>query len=206
MTYAVTGLYDTYRNAAATVRDLETEGIPHDQISLLANRALSDNMTSRYSPKDSEGDEAMTGAGAGAAFGAILGGGGALMTLGIVVIPGVGAVLAAGWLVATLAGAAAGALVAAAGGSLIGAMVSNGIPAEDANVYAEGVRRGGTLVIVRVAKGSVAAVETILRRHDMVDPRARGALYRESGWIEFDEAAPAFTEDEPGAHRSDRAI
>ena len=54
--------------------------------------------------------------------------------------------VAAGWLVATAAGAAAGGLT----GGIIGALTQAGVSDEDAQVYAEGVRRGGTLVTARV--------------------------------------------------------
>ena len=61
-------------------------------------------------------------------------------------IPGVGPVVAAGWLVSTLAGAAAG----AATGGVLGALTQAGISDDDAQVYAEGLRRGGAVVSARV--------------------------------------------------------
>jgi hypothetical protein len=197
----VAGLYDSYQDAASAVRDLETAGVLHEDISLLANRVLSDNASSRYVPGESDGNEAATGAGAGAAFGAILGGGtGFMVSLGMIMIPGIGQIAAAGWLVATLVGAAAGALVAGAGGGLIGAMVGNGIDFDDAQVYAEGVRRGGSLLLVRAADGFETIIEPILLRHNMVDLGARRLVYRQAGWTAFDETAPAYTEEEPGEH------
>jgi hypothetical protein len=54
-------------------------------------------------------------------------------------------VVAAGPLATALVGAGVG----AATGGLIGALVGLGISKEDANAYAEGVRRGGSLVVVR---------------------------------------------------------
>jgi hypothetical protein len=53
-------------------------------------------------------------------------------------IPGVGPVVAAGWLVATLTGVAAG----GAAGGVIGALTQSGVSKEDAEIYAEGLRRG----------------------------------------------------------------
>src|SRR6185369_6616916 len=79
-------------------------------------------------------------AGAGAGVGAAVGGtAGLLAGLGLMAIPGVGPVVAAGWLVSTLAGAAAGGLA----GSVVGALTQAGVSKEDADVYAEGLRRGG---------------------------------------------------------------
>lgn len=201
MPRTIAGLYDTYQDAASAVRDLETAGVLHEDISLLANRVLSDNASSRYVPGESDGNEAATGASAGAAFGAILGGGtGFMVSLGAIMIPGIGQIAAAGWLVATLVGAAAGALVAGASGGLIGAMVGNGIDRDSAQVYAEGVRRGGSLLLVRAQDDLDTLIEQTLLRHNMVDPNARGLVYRQAGWTAFDETAPAYTEEEPGDH------
>jgi len=197
MTQTLTSLYDSYNDAKTTVGDLEAAGVGKDQISLVANNTAGDAiMTTK------EGNEAGTGAEAGAAFGGILGGGAGLLAgLGMLAIPGVGPVVAAGWLVATAAGAAGGAAVGGAGGGLIGAMTGNGIPEEDANIYAEGVRRGGTLVTARVENSLVPVAKAILQKHHLVDPRERGRAYRQSGWSRFDASAPAYTGAQLAAER-----
>jgi hypothetical protein len=189
MSKTLTGLYENYEDATSVVRDLEAIGIPYSDISLVANNTS--DRVSRGPLK--EGNEAGPGAAGGATLGGIVGGATGLMAgLGMLAIPGVGPVVAAGWLVATAAGAAGGAVLGAAGGGLIGAMVGNGVPEEDANVYAEGVRRGGTLVTVRADDRLAARAESILQEYRRVDPVARGQLYRESGWTRFDDKAPAF--------------
>jgi hypothetical protein len=199
MTRTLTGLYDSYEDAAATVRDLEAAGIARDHISLLAN-----NTGERHAMK--EGNEAGAGAGTGAGLGAIVGGAGGLLAgLGMLAIPGVGPVVAAGWLVATAVGAVGGAAVGGAGGGLIGAMIGNGIPEEDANVYAEGVRRGGNLVTVRVEDAMVPSAEAIMQEYRRVDPATRGEAYREAGWTRFDETSPAYTEEELARERQLRS-
>jgi hypothetical protein len=65
--------------------------------------------------------------------------------LGVIAIPGIGPLVAAGVLATTLAGAVGGTLV----GGLVGALADHGVSEEDAHVYSEGVRRGDTLVTVR---------------------------------------------------------
>jgi hypothetical protein len=128
-------------------------------------------------------------AGAGASVGTILGGGAGLLAgIGALAIPGVGPVVAAGWLIATLTGAGIG----AAGGGILGSLVGAGVPEEHAHVYAEGVRRGGTLVTVRADDAQRATVDQILNRYTPVDPDARAAEYRAGGWSRFDEANPAY--------------
>lgn len=102
----VTGLFDDYSDAREAVSDLETAGVPSDDISIVAN-----NTGDRYS---SDGSNAAEGAGAGAGLGAAGGGVVGLLTgLGLMAIPGVGPVVAAGWLASTAAGAAAGAIAGA---------------------------------------------------------------------------------------------
>jgi hypothetical protein len=198
MTRTLTGLYDTYADAEEAVRDLEGAGISSDNISMVANRP-----DGRGGRAVKEGNEAGPGAGAGAAAGAILGGGSGLLAgLGMLAIPGVGPVVAAGWLVAALAGAAGGAIVGGAGGGLIGAMVGNGVPEQDAHVYAEGVRRGGTLVTVRVDDTQAVIADAVLRRHHAVDAAERRRAYGESGWSRFDESAQPYSTAEAERERS----
>lgn len=192
MKKTATGLFDDYSDARAAVSALEARGIPSDDISIISN-----NVDERRS-----GDtNAAEGAGAGAGIGAAVGGVGGLLTgLGVMAIPGVGPVVAAGWLAATAAGAAAGAVAGGAAGGLIGAMTESGVPEEHAHVYAEGVRRGGTLVTARVEENLYPEAEAILRRSNWVDPTARRAAYAEQGWTRFDDTldpyGPADVEQE----------
>lgn len=179
MKRTATGLFDDYSDARAAVSALETMGIPSDDISIVSN-----NVDDRH-----VGDtNAAEGAGAGAGIGAAVGGVGGLLTgLGVMAIPGVGPVVAAGWLAATAAGAAAGAVAGGAAGGIIGAMTESGVPEEHAHVYAEGVRRGGTLVTARVEESLYPEAEAVLRQSNWVDPTARRAAYAEQGWTRFDE-------------------
>src|SRR4029079_19023671 len=83
--------------------------------------------------------------------------------LALLEIPGVGPVVAAGWLTATAAGAAAG----AATGGIVGALTQAGVSDEDAHIYAEGVRRGGTLVTARVRDAAASKLEGVLDRSSL---------------------------------------
>ena len=199
MTQTVTALYDTYDAAISAVNDLEASGIAHADISLVSN-----NVDHRYD-KDHPTNAAVD-AGTGAGIGAAVGGVGGLLTgLGLMAIPGVGPVVAAGWLVATAVGAVGGAVVGGAAGGIVGSLTGAGVPEHDANFYAEGVRRGGTLVTVRVDDFRAAMVREILQRHKWVDPAVRGSVYRQTGWTSFDESAPPYTPEQVAAER-DRYI
>jgi hypothetical protein len=197
-TKIVSGLFDDYEDAKRAVSDIEAAGVAHSEVSIVAN-----NTDLRYTYGGEAGhSRAAAGAGAGAAFGGVVGGGAGLLAgLGMLAIPGVGPVVAAGWLVAAAAGVAAGAAIGGATGGIIGAMVREGVPEEHAHVYAEGVRRGGTLVSVRADDTQVEAVEGIMAEYNAVDADARGALYREGGWERFDEEAPPISEAEIDAER-----
>src|SRR5262245_58387219 len=138
MTTTISRVYDSYGQAREAVRALEDGGVPSDDISLVANKYVS-----REHADVDEVSDAAKGAGIGGALG---GTAGLLAGLGLLAIPGLGPVVAAGWLASTAVGAAAG----AATGGVVGALIDAGEKREHAHVYSEAVRRGGTLVSVRV--------------------------------------------------------
>lgn len=191
----VTGLFDDYTDASAAVSALEARGIPSSDISIVSN-----NTDNYHKQSDSN---AADGAGTGAGIGAVVGGAGGLLTgLGIMAIPGVGPVVAAGWLAATALGAVTGAVAGGAAGGLIGALTDSGVPEDHAHVYAEGVRRGGTLVTARVDDSIQLDAEAILERSNWVDPAERRLAYAEQGWTRFDDAAQPYSSAEVEQERN----
>ena len=197
----VAHLYDSYDTAQGVVTELERAGFSHDDVSLVANQAATTaSTTTAASPATTDTASATgTGAGTGASIGTIVGGGAGLLAgIGALAIPGVGPVIAAGWLIATLTGAGAG----AAAGGLLGSLTGAGVSDENAHVYAEGVRRGSTLVTVRVDDARATEAEAIMSRHGPVDLMQRGADYRSTGdWSRFDDTRGAMTEEELQAER-----
>lgn len=190
----VTSLFDTYRDASAAVSNLKSAGIPDSDISIVSN-----NGDGHYKDESNTAEDAGTGAGVGAVVG---GTGGLLAGLGMLAIPGVGPVVAAGWLAALAVGAAGGAVVGGATGGLIGALTSSGVPEADAEVYAEGVRRGGTLVTAKVDEGRYAQAEGILRGSNWVDPSVRRGAYEQQGWKGFDPALDPYSTGQIEQERS----
>jgi hypothetical protein len=188
----VSRVYDTYSQAQNAVTAIETAGVPAAEVSLVANKYVSE----KYADVDD-----VSKAGAGAGIGGALGGGAGLLAgLGLLAIPGLGPVVAAGWLASLAVGAAAG----AAAGGLVGALVSAGTSDDHAHVYSESVRRGGTLVSARVADNDASRVQAILDRYKPIDPVVRGAEYRKTGWTTFDPAAPAYKPNETEIERMRR--
>lgn len=172
----ITKVYDRYERARQVVRELERAGIPSSSISLLANKIISEQHVDV-----AEASEAGTGAG----IGAVVGGTAGLLTgLGLLAIPGLGPVVAAGWLATTALGAVAG--------GIVGALIDAGVPEDQAHIYSEAVRRGGTLISVKADDSKAMIVHAILERHKPMDPIREGAEYRKTGWSEFDPDAPPF--------------
>jgi hypothetical protein len=204
MTATISRLFDTYSAALQEVRDLETAGVPQAEISIVASNAdgwyAADQGTSaprvgtpdRVDRNANGIDDRAEGSGEGAGIGALVGGGAGLLAgLGLLAIPGLGPVVAAGWLAST----ALGAVVGGTAGGLIGALTAAGVSKEDAQVYAEGIRRGGTLVTARVPDADRPKCEAILNRAS-VNLQDRGTAYRKAGWKEFDANATPYTADQ----------
>jgi uncharacterized membrane protein len=158
----ITAFFDKYEDASEAVRRLEAAGISHRNISLIASNEgdrYSSHASRTFDGTNHHTDDVSDGAGTGATVGTLAGGGAGLLAgLGMLAIPGLGPVVAAGWLVSTLVGAGAGAAV----GGLAGALIDAGVDENDAHAYAEGIRRGGALVTVRASETEVDRIVDIL--------------------------------------------
>lgn len=190
MAKTIVGLFDSINQAQNVVTELTNLGISRDSISLVSRSSDQARMVGADTTDTSSTAE---GAGAGAIGGGVLGGTlGLLVGLGALAIPGIGPVIAAGPLAAALSTAAVGAGIGAAAGGLIGALVGAGVPEEDANVYAEGVRRGGTLVTVTAPDNLANSAYSIMQRAGAVDVNDRATSWRSEGWDRFDPNAPSY--------------
>jgi hypothetical protein len=208
MLITVCRLYDSYDDANRVILMLEAAGIAPSDTSVISNNSdtwYSAAKTANVVPlrKDSASSEAGSEAGGkveGAAIGAAIGATAAteasLITM--LAIPGVGAVVGAGWLAAVLGSMAIGGVA----GGLLGALTNAGINEEDAQVFVEGVRRGGTLVAARVPQPELPRVEAMMNQ-SAVNLKERSDLYRKSGWQSFDPNAVPYTADQV---RSERAL
>jgi uncharacterized membrane protein len=179
----ITAFFDTYDEAARAVTRLEAAHIPNFEISLVSNNFndAQTHHTTRTFDKEGSSHEF---AGATAAAGTVAGAGAGLLAgLGTVAVPGFGPVIAAGWIVSTLVGAGAGAAV----GGLAGALADAGLSDEDAQNYAEGVRRGGALLTVKVDEAQMDRVVKILDDEGEIEPNEEE---REAARAENEAPAP----------------
>lgn len=167
--------YDSYEVAENVIEQLKSADISSSDISFVGKRDGED-----------VDNRATEGAGIGAGIGAAAG---LLAGLGLMAIPGVGPVVAAGWIASTLTGVVAGATA----GGLVGSFISDGVSEEDANYYAETVRRGGTVVSVKTSDQNSARVEAIMDGAAPINRDSRLAEYRQSGWTGFDENATPYS-------------
>jgi hypothetical protein len=193
MTVTISRLYDNYADAQRAVTRLEAAGLPQADLSIVANNSDNWYGADKKVDRDRDGtDDRAEGAATGAGIGAGIGGvAGLLAGLGLLAIPGLGPVVAAGWLVSAALGATAG----AATGGMVGALTQAGVSGEEAPLYAEGVRRGGTLVSARVPEAERARFEPMLDQ-SAVNIRERGAAWQRSGWKTFDASAQPYTADD----------
>jgi hypothetical protein len=201
MTAKISRLYNDFPSAQTAAQKLEAAGLARSDISILASNAdgwydskgkpanADHSAVDPKHDKDRDGhDDRAEGAATGGGIGAVAGGGiGALTGLGLLAIPGVGPVVAAGWLAATLAGAIAG----GAAGGVVGALAETGVDKQNAELYAESLRRGGAIVTARVSESDRAKYSAILDQ-SAVDVTARAAAYRTGGWKGYDATARPF--------------
>jgi hypothetical protein len=137
---AVFGIYATPATAEAAVDHLLAKGFANSAISVL----LPDNDSTRAFAHE-KSTKAPEGTATGATAGGVIGGTLGLLTgLGLLAIPGLGPFIAAGPIVATLAGLGAGGAV----GGIVGALVGMGIPEYEAKRYEGAVKDGGSLLSV----------------------------------------------------------
>jgi hypothetical protein len=137
---AVFGIYSTRAAAEQAANALINAGFSSNDISVL----LPENLGTREIGTE-KATKAPEGATTGAGTGAVLGGAlGLLAGIGALAIPGVGPFIAAGPIMATLAGIGVGGAV----GGLTGALVGLGIPEYEAKRYEGVIRKGGILLSV----------------------------------------------------------
>jgi len=199
MSKTVVGLFDDFSHAQMVVSELEAAGFRREDISVVTNQHGVSHGTATQSAGSDQGHGVVGGAVAGAVKGGVIGGlTGLAASLAMLMIPGVGPALAVGPLAATLSGAGLG----AAGGGVIGALTGLGIPHSDAGYYAEGIRRGSTLVSITTDDRRADEAIAIFNRHNPVDIDERGSHYTSTGYTGYNESAPHYTPEQITAERN----
>ena len=163
----VIGIFQQAEQTEHALEALRAAGFTADHVSVVAkdDRAALSALPAA--------DTGLEGAGTGAVLGGLTGGVlGWLAAIGVLAIPGVGPIVAAGALALTLGGAALGAVT----GGLIGALVDLGVPEETALAYQSTVEQGSLLLtVVTPDDTQAAAAIAILEQHGGADVRAYDA-------------------------------
>ena len=177
---AVFGIYATPGTAEAAVDHLLAKGFSNAAISVL----LPDDESTRAFAHE-KNTKAPEGTTAGVTTGGVIGGTlGLLAGIGALAIPGVGPLIAAGPIMATLAGVGVGGAV----GGLVGALVGMGIPEYEAKRYEGAVKGGGTLLSVHCDTS------------DQIDT-AKAAL-KETGASDISSSSEAASNDKSGGRET----
>jgi hypothetical protein len=190
---AVFGIYPSYEAVEGAVDALKSAGFRNTDISVL--------FPENVGTKDfahAKGTKAPEGAATGAASGAIVGGTlGWLTGIGALAIPGLGPFIAAGPIMAALAGVGVGGAV----GGLTGALVGMGIPEYEAKRYEGRVKKGGILLSVHSDNSDwTKRAKDILERTGAEDIASAGET---KGDIQNTDKPMLRSEASSGALRSD---
>lgn len=140
MATSVFGICSSESQARTVIDRLKAAGFAENDLSVLfPDKSTTRDFAVKAGTKVGEGT-AVGGIGGGAAGMTV----GLLAGLGLLAIPGVGPLLAAGPIMAALAGGAAGSIA----GGLVGGLVGMGIPEFEAKRYEGKIKEGGILMSV----------------------------------------------------------
>jgi Heat induced stress protein YflT domain len=164
---AVFGIYSSGDHAERAVDALLNAGFTNQEISVL----LPDTRSTREFAHVKE-TKAPEGTATGVTAGGVIGGAlGVLAGVGALAIPGLGPFIAAGPIMAGLAGLGAGGAV----GGLVGALVGLGIPEYEAKRYEGRVKNGGTLLSVHCdTSGQIERAKDVLKATGAQDIASTG--------------------------------
>jgi hypothetical protein len=164
---AVFGIYPSYTSVEIGVDALRTAGFSNADISVLfPESAGTRDFAHEKNTKAPEG--ASTGAGTGIVLGGAMGW---LLGIGALAIPGMGPFIAAGPIMAALAGAGVGGAV----GGIAGALIGMGIPEYEAKRYEGRVKDGGILLSVHTESSDwIKRAKEVLKRTGAQDISSTG--------------------------------
>ena len=183
MTQTMVGIFHTSADAERAVADLMSSGFVREKISVIAPHSAQADHVQVVGSGVPHGEDMAIGALGGGLLGGMLG---ALVGMIVVAIPGLGPVLVAGPLAAAIGGAAGvtmafGAGAGAVGGGVLGALTWAGVTKEEAHVYEEFIRRGGTLVMVQASGDQRDRAAEILHHDGAADASELEVEWRREG-------------------------
>lgn len=166
------GTFSTREDAEYALRELRDAGFNMDKVSVVANNPEREDSIGGTEVTTSEQVKGGTAAGAttGAATGGLLG---LIGGLGVIALPGVGAVAELG---VVLANTLLGGGIGAAGGGLVGALIGWGVPEDRAKFYDEMLAQGKYVVLMEGTQAEISGAEAILKNRRIQDWGVYGTM------------------------------
>lgn len=198
MASTILATYNDIEDARKVIQDLTKHGFPRDDIGLAVYDYTGDYRQHMEHQRENDNEGVGFGAIAGTLIGAAAG-------LFAITVPGIGPIILAGPLSA-LGGAAAGSGIGAAAGAATGgvtdALLDMGVSDDDANYYAESLRRGDVLVSLTVTAHDADHGMHIMREHQPIDIDKRVVQWRKEGWDGFDPLVDPYTAEDLRDYRT----
>lgn len=156
----VSAIFKEREQVDQVVRRLLDRGISRDDISVIGKNFHSETKIAGFITKR---DVILGGLRQGAIFGSLFGSALALLSgVGVLFVPFIGTVVAAGPLGAVLLGATSGAIAGSAGAGLVSAFVALGMPEEKAAVYQTRIEAGDFMIAAEVSADKSGEIQLLL--------------------------------------------
>ncbi len=144
----ISAVFKEQKQIDQVIRRLLDRGVPRDHISIMGKDFQSETRISGFITKK---DVILGGLRTGAIFGSLFGSFLSLLTgVGVLFVPFVGPIVAAGPIGALLLGAASGAIAGSAGAGLVSALTAWGMPEDKAAVYQTRLQAGEFILMAEV--------------------------------------------------------
>ncbi|MBD2344613.1 ChaB family protein [Anabaena subtropica] len=144
----ISAVFKEQKQVDDVIRRLLDRGVPRDHISVMGRNFQSETRIAGFITKR---DVIWGGLRTGAIFGSLFGSFLSLLTgVGVLFIPFVGPIVAAGPISALLLGAASGAIAGSAGAGLVSVLTTLGMPEDKATIYQTRLQAGEFLLLTEV--------------------------------------------------------
>lgn len=155
------GIFPNRQDAEFALSELKEANFTMDRVSVVAHDGSNDEEIAgaeiSESLNDSKDEKSVTnGTIAGGTLGGITG---LLVSVGALVIPGIGSITVAGSAIATVLSSS---VIGAATGGIIGALISLGIPEDEAIIYQRSISQGQYLVMIEGSDDDMCKAASIL--------------------------------------------
>jgi uncharacterized protein (TIGR02284 family) len=165
----VLGLFAQQADLQEVMATLRALGFTDEQLTVVTTEQLVDKVLG-----DRKAELSTSSAGVAALGGSLVGGLlGLIAGIGILALPGVGAVVALAAATTVIGSTAVGASIGATQGAFLGMLIGWGVAEENTQRYTVGVQRGEFLLVVYAAEEQTQQVATLMRSHNGSDVEVR---------------------------------